>query len=285
MIQKGQRGAKPHTKVHLPQTLPPVSNSEARIKYEDESDYDSVTSGLDSPERMESKSSSFDDNDSLQNEFERTNKTMTHHSSPYLASHPSMNFPIALPSFGQTSIFQETGLGLQNNAYQSWPVSPYFQHLDMPHDYDRLVDPKTNNIVRPMPSYPPISEIGPFQNCIKQDVNLVRAHSANSKDIGLIEKRDRVLRLPIDRFYRSQSCELPEKLNELMTSFPGTKDKQIACPRRDLQSEPEDLSMKKNAKVEPGFLEADYRQYQMDSRICNGVKSEDSDSCKNGDNS
>ena len=286
-IQKGQRGAKPHSKIHLPSTLPSVVNNEPSVKYEEESDYDSFPSDMDSPEHVESKSSSLEDSEVMQGEFERTNNTnMPHRVPTTLVTPSSINFPVHLSSYGQPSRYVSATLLHHNNLYEPSHASAHLQsHNEYYQVTDGLVErvyhlqgsnrePSPKKVIRPLPSYPPMVEL-PLSKCLKQESNLARTQSASSKELGPFGKRDHVLRLPIDRFYRSQSCELPVKLNELNVPYPGNQVGQTGkiSPTSDFQSEPEDLSVKKDMETDSHSTDMDAFSYHMDGLRCRSANS------------
>lgn len=288
MIQKGQRGAKPHSKIHIPSTIPSVINDPS-LHYEDESDLDSPPSDMDSPENPESKPNVIDDSNALQGDFLRTNHTNAlHKQSPSELVTSSMNFPLHLPSFRQAPGFG-TNLGMMQHKNMYEPSHSAFQHLDpnIPNEYYRVRDglaEKAGTVIRPMPSYPPMSECGPFPNYRKQEPNLVKAHSTNSKDIGL-GKQERVLRLPIDNLYRSLSCEFPVKGNELMVPYSGNRPghARSLSPRPDLQLEPEDLSVRRITELDSHYSSSEKINYRRGDVRCSSVDSERLEYCiKNG---
>lgn len=282
-IQKGQRGAKPHSKmqVHLPATVSSPGN-DSNLKYEDESDFDSTPSDMDSPENpgnKQSRQNSTEDNDVAQGETEQNinknvfNKNIFSNFPPY----SNIHFPYHLQSgFGRSA-----GLVGQETVYDSPHTDVHYLNSNISNECYGVTDGGTdkfysniNNtsdteyhpgkVIRPMPSYPSsMGDCGAFSHFVKQETNLVRAHSTSSNDFRSAGK-DRVLRLPIDSLYRSQSCEFPVKESELVVPYPGHRPghARSVSPRVDLQSEPEDLSVKREVDAESRDFDSDTLTYQ-----------------------
>ena len=289
MIQKGQRGAKPHSKIHLPSTVQSPANE--IIKYEDESDFDSTPSDMDSPQNSESKQSrrsSFDKEDDYKHctdksimENEMTTRTLTN---------LNTNYPYSIPACGYSSGFgRNYGAMGRVTMFDSRHGDAHFLNQNISNEYygtsnrDRRLDDKIHdwiknkanadfhaeNIIRPRPSYPSLGATWGSYDSLKRESSLERAQATNSNNFPSI-RSDRVLRLPIDTLFRSQSCELPLKNNELTVPQLGQRPghARSVSPRdnyrsvsplvrtsvspRDsgvFQSEPEDLSLKKNTEL------------------------------------
>lgn len=292
MIQKGQRGAKPHSKIHLPPSLPSVINDPG-LKYEDESDVESTPSDMDSPEHLEGKPGGVDDTTGVvQEELGQTNSTnVVHKQSRSELVTTRMNLP---PHFGQASEYGGSPKMMHHtNMYDFRHNAVQFLDPNISNDYYRVrdgmaekfyssltsnsnTDLHSGNVIRPLPSYPYLGELGHLSNCLKQEANLTRAHSASSKDFGF-GKPDRVLRLPIDHLYRSQSCEFPVKSeNELTVPYSGNRPghARSLSPRPDLQSEPEDLSVRGGTGAKAHCSATDRFNFPRGVTRCNSVESE-----------
>ena len=292
MIQKGQRGAKPHSKIHLPPSLPSVINDSV-LKYE-ESDSESTPSDMDSPEHLENKPNAVDNTTGVvQEDFEQTNNTNAlHKQSRSELVTPRMNFPL---HFGQASTEFVGGPKMMHhtNMYDFRHNAVQYVDQNISNECYRVrdgvaekiyssltsnsnTDLHSGNVIRPLPSYPYIGELGHLSNCLKQEANLVRAHSASSKDFGF-GKPGRVLRLPIDNLYRSQSCEFPVNAeNELTVPYSGNRPghARSLSPRPDLQSEPEDLSVRGGTGAKLHCSATDRFNYPRGVTRCNSVESE-----------
>ena len=291
MIQKGQRGAKPHSKIHLPSTAPSLGN-ETGIKYEVESDFDSTPSDMDSPENPESKQSrqsSFDSEDDYKH---NNGKHIIDTELPSnRVTNPNVTFPYQIP-FGYAPGFgRNFGPRGCVTSFDSRHADTHYLNLNSSNKYynyntrDGLADKArgwikseantdfhVGKIIRPRPSYPSVGEDFGSYDCLKQGSNLERTHSTNSNDYpsGVVGQ---VLRLPIDTLYRSQSCELPLKENKLTVPHLGQRPghARSASPRGsgDFQSEPEDLSVKKNIEIKSYDEDLDNVKRQCMTSVCN----------------
>ena len=288
MIQKGQRGAKPHSKIHLPASVQSPAN-EAGIKYEEESDLDSASSDLDSSQHSENIGiqSGIDKG----NEYKHyTDKTMLDNKlTSNTLSSMNMNFPYPIHSVGYSSSFGGGSYGSQSrlSGFDSRHLDVPYLNLNMSSEYyashqrerlnDKIHDWMANkanaefhpeNVIRPKPSYPAVGGTWGSYDSLKQESSIERTENTYSNDYPSA-RNNRVLRLPIDTLFRSQSCELPFKNNGLTVPQVGQRPghARSVSPRPDnyssvsplasgrsvnsgdsevFQSEPEDLSLKKD---------------------------------------
>ena len=282
MIQKGQRGAKPHSKIHLPSTVQFPAN-ETGIKYEDESDFDSTPSDMDSPQNSESKQSrhgSLDREDDYKHYKDKSilDSEMTHRTLTNL----NMNYPYSIPTCVYSSDFgRNYGALGRVPTFDSRHGDAHYLNLNVSNEFygtnnrDRLDDKihdwmknKANadfhaeKVIRPRPSYPSLGGTWGSYECLKRESSPHRAQTTYSNDCSSI-RADRVLRLPIDTLFRSQSCELPLNNNNELTVphlgqrpgharsvSPMVSGRSVSPRDSDVfQSEPEDLSMKKNGQI------------------------------------